>query len=125
MGAETDSRRGKPGQGWPLDFRTSKIDQRRLPPPSVRHFVPAGHPSRFVVWLVRERLALKQIVEPVFGRIKQARGLRQFLPRRLDKVRARAGNDPRRPQPPQARHGSLRRLASLKPAARQPIRTGS
>ena len=30
----------------------------------------------------------KQVVEPVFGQIKQARGLRQFLLRGLDKVRA-------------------------------------
>ena len=30
----------------------------------------------------------KQIVEPVFGQIKQARGFRQFLLRGLDKVRA-------------------------------------
>jgi hypothetical protein len=29
----------------------------------------------------------KQIVEPVFGHIKQARGLRQFLLRGLNKVR--------------------------------------
>ncbi len=30
----------------------------------------------------------KQVVEPVFGQIKQARGFRQFLLRSLDKVRA-------------------------------------
>jgi hypothetical protein len=30
----------------------------------------------------------KQIVEPVFGQIKQARGFRQFLLRGLDKVRS-------------------------------------
>ena len=30
----------------------------------------------------------KQVVEPVFGQIKQARGFRQFLLRRLDRVRA-------------------------------------
>jgi hypothetical protein len=30
----------------------------------------------------------KQIVEPVFGQIKHARGFRQFLLRGLDKVRA-------------------------------------
>ncbi len=29
----------------------------------------------------------KQVVEPVFGQIKQARGFRQFLLRGLDKVR--------------------------------------
>jgi len=30
----------------------------------------------------------KQIVEPVFGQIKQARGFRQFLLRSIDKVKA-------------------------------------
>ena len=30
----------------------------------------------------------KQVVEPVFGHVKQARGFRQFLLRGLDKVRA-------------------------------------
>ena len=40
----------------------------------------AGHRSRY-------RLR-KQVVEPVFGQIKQARGFRQFLLRGLDKVRA-------------------------------------
>ena len=30
----------------------------------------------------------KQIVEPVFGQIKQARGFRQFLLRGLEKVKA-------------------------------------
>jgi hypothetical protein len=30
----------------------------------------------------------KQVVEPVFGQIKHARGCRQFLLRGLDKVRA-------------------------------------
>jgi hypothetical protein len=39
----------------------------------------AGHRSRY-------RLR-KQIVEPVFGQIKQARGFRQFLLRGIDKVR--------------------------------------
>src|SRR6266699_1264172 len=40
----------------------------------------AGHRSRY-------RLR-KQIVEPVFGQIKQARGFRQFLLRGIDKVAA-------------------------------------
>jgi transposase len=40
----------------------------------------AGHRSRY-------RLR-KQVVEPVFGQIKQARGFRQFLLRRIDKVKA-------------------------------------
>ena len=38
-------------------------------------------------WRSRYRLR-KQIVEPVFGQIKQARGFRQFLMRGIDKVRA-------------------------------------
>jgi transposase len=38
-------------------------------------------------WRTRYRLR-KQVVEPVFGQIKQARGFRQFLLRGLDKVRA-------------------------------------
>ena len=38
----------------------------------------AGHRSRY-------RLR-KQVVEPVFGQIKQARGFRQFLLRGLEKV---------------------------------------
>jgi transposase len=38
-------------------------------------------------WRSRYRLR-KQIVEPVFGQIKQARGFRQFLLRGLDKVKA-------------------------------------
>jgi hypothetical protein len=38
-------------------------------------------------WRSRYRLR-KQIVEPVFGQIKQARGFRQFLLRGIKKVRA-------------------------------------
>lgn len=38
-------------------------------------------------WRSRYRLR-KQIVEPVFGQIKQARGFRQFLLRGAEKVRA-------------------------------------
>jgi hypothetical protein len=38
-------------------------------------------------WRSRYRLR-KQIVEPVFGQIKQARGFRQFLLRGIDAVRA-------------------------------------
>ena len=40
----------------------------------------AGHRSRY-------RLR-KQVVEPVFGQIKQARAFRQFLLRGVEKVRA-------------------------------------
>ena len=37
----------------------------------------------------RSRYRLKkQVVEPVFGQIKQARGFRQFLLRGIDKVKA-------------------------------------
>jgi len=38
-------------------------------------------------WRSRYRLR-KQIVEPVFGQIKQARGFRQFLLRGIEKVKA-------------------------------------
>jgi Transposase DDE domain len=38
-------------------------------------------------WRSRYRLR-KQVVEPVFGQIKQARGFRQFLLRGIDKVKA-------------------------------------
>jgi hypothetical protein len=40
-------------------------------------------------WRSRYRLIIrKQIVEPVFGQIKQGRGFRQFLLRGIEKVRA-------------------------------------
>ena len=45
----------------------------------------AGHRSRY-------RLR-KQVVEPVFGQMKQARGFRQFLLRGLTKVRAEWGDN--------------------------------
>ena len=38
-------------------------------------------------WRSRYRLR-KQVVEPVFGQIKQTRGFRQFLLRGFDKVKA-------------------------------------
>ena len=38
-------------------------------------------------WRSRYRLR-KQVIEPVFGQIKQARGFRQFLLRGIDKVKA-------------------------------------
>jgi Transposase DDE domain len=59
---------GKRGSGGPL---TQAMRQK------LRR---AGHRSRY-------RLR-KQIVEPVFGQIKQARGFRQFLLRGMEKVRA-------------------------------------
>jgi hypothetical protein len=59
---------------------------------AVKPSAPCRH-SRYVTmklehagWRSRHRLR-KQIVEPVFGQIKQARGSRQFLLRGLNKVR--------------------------------------
>jgi Transposase DDE domain len=45
------------------------------------------HKLKKAGWHSRYRLR-KQIVEPVFGQIKQARGFRQFLLRGVEKVRA-------------------------------------
>jgi hypothetical protein len=59
---------GKRGTGGPLTQRMRQKLKR------------AGYRSRY-------RLR-KQIVEPVFGQIKQARGFRQFLLRGMEKVRA-------------------------------------
>jgi Transposase DDE domain len=44
----------------------------------------------------------KQIVEPMLGQFKQARGFRQFLPRGLNKVRGEWAMVLYRPQPAQA-----------------------
>jgi hypothetical protein len=64
--------------GDPPDFRTiSEFRKRHL----------KALAGLFVQILKRYRLR-KQIVEPVFGQIKQARGFRQFLLRGLAKVRA-------------------------------------
>jgi len=62
-------------------------------PPSTQ---PAGSPTR--VEAMRAKIKAgghaspyrlrKQLPEPVFGQIKQARGFRQFLMRGIDKVRA-------------------------------------
>jgi Transposase DDE domain len=49
------------------------------------HLKRAGRRSRY-------RLR-KQVVEPVFGQIKQARGFRQFLMRGLDAVQGRMDDD--------------------------------
>jgi len=48
----------------------------------------SGHPESFAdrQWRSRYRLR-KQVVEPVFGQIKGARGFRQFLLRGLEKVK--------------------------------------
>src|SRR6201993_2141207 len=59
----------------------------------------AGYRSRY-------RLR-KQIVEPVFGQIKQATGFRQFLLRGIDKVKAEWGPDLHRSQPRQAGEGRM------------------
>jgi len=48
----------------------------------------------------------KQVVEPVFGQVKHARGFRQFLLRGLDQVRGEWAMILHRPQPPQARNGT-------------------
>jgi len=55
----------------------------------------------------------KQVVEPVFGQIKQARGFRQFLLRGVENVRGRVGHDLHRPQPPEAVHPRNGRLSRL------------
>jgi transposase len=44
------------------DFRCWKIDEAQLLPPSVHDYVPKGHPSRFVVALVRDVLDLAAII---------------------------------------------------------------
>jgi hypothetical protein len=76
----------------------------------------------------------KQVAEPVFGQMKQARGFRQFLMRGLDQVRRRVGNDLHRPQPPEAGTGPTLNpptrivcsgLAPPPPASKPVTRTGS
>src|SRR3954470_24857600 len=49
--------------------------------------VKQGGPQRRNTFETPYRLR-KQVVEPVFGQIKQARGFRQFLLRGIEKVRA-------------------------------------
>ena len=83
-------------------LRKSRIDDYLCPdrlkhgqtPPPVRGPVPAGLSfidrvrRKLMTQSGRRTYALrKQIVEPVFGQIKSARGLRQFLLRGLEKVR--------------------------------------
>ena len=77
----------------------------------------AGYRSRY-------RLR-KQIVEPVFGQIKQARGFRQFLLRSIDKVRARMGSHLHRPQPQQDREACLTGTPHSKHTPKPNSRTGS
>jgi transposase len=44
------------------EFRTWKIDEVQLLPPSVQDYVPKGHVSRLIVCLVRESLDLSTII---------------------------------------------------------------
>jgi hypothetical protein len=70
----------------------------------------------------------KEVMEPVFGQIKQARGFRQFLLRGVEKVRAEWVHDLHHPQSPETFHprkGRLRRLPCNKCLAAMPIWTGS
>ncbi len=82
-------------------YRDWALEQRLLLPPSVREFVPPGHLCLFVQQVVSEVLDVsaiertysryrlrKQVVEPVFGQIKECRGFRRFQLRGLDQVRA-------------------------------------
>jgi transposase len=68
--------RQKHGSAAPVGSRTIKPDG--LVAAMAKKLKRAGHRSRY-------RLR-KQVVEPVFGQIKQARGFRQFLLRGLDHV---------------------------------------
>jgi transposase len=67
----------------------------------------------------------KQIVEPVFGQIKQARGFRQFLLRGIKQSTQRMGDHLHRPQPNQAREVGVTALASLKLTPPRHVWTGS
>ena len=77
----------------------------------------AGRRSRF-------RLR-KQIVEPVFGQVKEARGFRQFLLRGPRQSEGRMGADLHRTQPHKAREGRMTDLSSLTTRPARPIWTGS
>ena len=73
----------------------------------------------------RSRYRLRmQIVEPVFGRIKQARGFRQLLLRGVDAVAAEWA-DLLSPQPHQARKSRVMTIKSEKRAGQIAIWTGS
>ena len=66
----------------------------------------------------------KQVVEPVFGQIKQARA--QTVPvTRLRQTKGRMGADLHRTQPWQARPGQLRGLSFVPPLTPKAIWTGS
>ena len=75
-------------------------------------------------WRSRYRLR-KQVVEPVFGQIKQARGFRQFLLRGDRESDGRMGADLHRPQPHQARNSRMSRLAFIEQPSPRTIWTGS
>jgi Transposase DDE domain len=55
----------------------------------------------------------KQVVEPVFGQIKQGRGFRQVPVAGRRKSTCRVGHDLHRPQPPEAVHPRKGRLSRL------------
>ena len=86
-------------------YRDRSVDQPLLLPPSVSEFVPEGHLCLLARELARNVLDLssiqrtyskdprgyrlrKQVVEPVFGHIKECRGFRRFLLRGLSQVQA-------------------------------------
>jgi transposase len=50
-----------PCRSMSKDFRPWRIDAIQLLPPSVQDYVPKGHLSRLIVWLVREGLDLSEI----------------------------------------------------------------
>ena len=90
---------------------TSATAERRLKPGSLLARMSAklrraGHRSRY-------RLR-KQVVEPVFGQIKQARAFRQFLLRGRESE-GRTGHHLHRTQPGQARR---RRMTTASPSYR-------
>lgn len=66
----------------------------------------------------------KQVVEPVFSQIKQARGFRQFLLRGFDKGPPRMGDDLHLPQPPQAGPGQSMTTETSSRLRRQQPATG-
>jgi transposase len=71
---------GRSRHGTPDGAGTRKLKRKPRMQAMAARLKRAGHRSRY-------RLR-KQVVEPVFGQIKQARGFRQLLLRGLDKVRA-------------------------------------
>ena len=84
------------------DSAIGAVDVLVPPDASRRHYphaaLPANAPKTELAWKMRERLASVEgrrlyrkrqaVVEPVFGRIKEARGIRRFLLRGLASVHA-------------------------------------